>query len=128
MIYALLSCNAKQTQDSTQAIMDNQKLIKAVVNNDTTFVVSALKQGVNVNITDAEVTNKEAPAAATVTATGSGKVGTFTVNGLIYTVLTDKTTVEVSGATSSGITSLNIPNKVKNEGVEYTVVKTLYHC
>ncbi|WP_160069486.1 ankyrin repeat domain-containing protein [Sphingobacterium bovisgrunnientis] len=52
MIYALLSCNAKQTQDSTQAIMDNQKLIKAVVNNDTTFVVSALKQGVNVNITD----------------------------------------------------------------------------
>ena len=54
MIYALLSCNAKQTQDSTQAIMDNQKLIKAVVNNDTTFVVSALKQGANVNITDAE--------------------------------------------------------------------------
>lgn len=52
MIYALLSCNAKQTQDSTQAIMDNQKLIKAVVNNDTTFVVSALKQGINVNITD----------------------------------------------------------------------------
>ena len=54
MIYALLSCNAKQTQDSTQTIMDNQKLIKAVVNNDTTFVVSALKQGANVNITDAE--------------------------------------------------------------------------
>lgn len=55
IIVSLQSCNAKQIHDSTQQeTMNNQDLIQAVVNNDTTLVAAALKQGAEVNGTDSE--------------------------------------------------------------------------
>jgi len=54
IIFVLQSCNAQQTQDSMRTTIDNQQLIKAVQNNDTTFVSAALKQGADVNGTDKE--------------------------------------------------------------------------
>lgn len=54
IIFVLQSCNAQQTQDSMQTTIDNQELIEAVENNDTTFVKEALIHGADVNCTDKE--------------------------------------------------------------------------
>ncbi|WP_159637754.1 ankyrin repeat domain-containing protein [Sphingobacterium composti Ten et al. 2007 non Yoo et al. 2007] len=53
LLFAFQSCDAQENTD-TSIQMDKQEIIKAVKSNDTTKIVDAINQGLDVNITDSE--------------------------------------------------------------------------